>query len=275
MTNYYCVVQYLPDPVIDERINIGVVAFGGGKVRTHFLSNWQRVRSFGGDVKFLREFASELSRRASPELVLPELTSDRVLSHEQLQKVAERWINSVQFTPPRASLQEIGDLVQYASKRFLREPKRQRRAYRGKQSAVRAAFEGIRSALQDLDETLAHELLHRKYPLEGSLEHHKFDVVVANGRPFFAAQALSFENPDAPLETEVDAAAFAISDVRKRHRELPVAVVALPPKKRSKAYDRARHIFEALDTDMLKEDEVEGWAESKAELIPLGVQPMG
>ena len=269
MANYYTVVQYLPDPVNGERINIGVIAFGGGGIETRFLSNWRRVKSFGGDIQFLREFATEMTQSASPELLLPEITQDQRLTQEQLEQMAGRWINSVQFTSPRASLQDLDDLVRHVSKRFLREPKSHKRVYRGKQSAVKAAVDGIRSALEDRSEALARELLHRKYPLQGELEPHKFDVVVANGRPFFAAQGLSFENPDNSLETQIDATAFAITDVRAKNPDLPVAIVALPPKRKTKAFDRAQRIFGALDADLLGEDEVEDWAEDKAGLIPL------
>ena len=59
MTSHYSIVQYVPDPIADERINVGVIATGeNGTVRVRFLGHWQRVHQFGrGDVSFLQEFA--------------------------------------------------------------------------------------------------------------------------------------------------------------------------------------------------------------------------
>jgi Protein of unknown function (DUF3037) len=63
MPGYYSVVQYLPDPVTDERVNIGVITYGDGGIRCRFLRTWTRVRMFGGeDVSFLREFAAGVTQ---------------------------------------------------------------------------------------------------------------------------------------------------------------------------------------------------------------------
>ncbi|HQU44959.1 MAG TPA: DUF3037 domain-containing protein [Pirellulales bacterium] len=37
MASFYSVVQYVPDAVRDERINIGVLTFGDGRVRHLFV----------------------------------------------------------------------------------------------------------------------------------------------------------------------------------------------------------------------------------------------
>ena len=44
MTSYYSVVQYVPNPMSGERVNVGVIAFDGHAVRTRFLRNWTRAR---------------------------------------------------------------------------------------------------------------------------------------------------------------------------------------------------------------------------------------
>jgi hypothetical protein len=38
MVCYYTIVQYYPDPIADERINIGVMVFGDDQVRSRFPS---------------------------------------------------------------------------------------------------------------------------------------------------------------------------------------------------------------------------------------------
>ena len=60
MPAFYSIVQYVPDPVIDERINVGVIVFGEGRVMSRFVDNWRRVRNFGSEgIAFLRKFADQ------------------------------------------------------------------------------------------------------------------------------------------------------------------------------------------------------------------------
>jgi hypothetical protein len=41
----YSVIQYLPDPATDERINFGVLAFGDGDhLYARFVRNWSFLR---------------------------------------------------------------------------------------------------------------------------------------------------------------------------------------------------------------------------------------
>jgi hypothetical protein len=50
-----------------------------------------------------------------------------------------------------------------------------------------------------------------------------------------------------------------IDDVRKLDPAVPLAVVTLPPRGRSDAYDHAVGVFHALGAKVLGEDEVEDW----------------
>src|SRR6266571_3423111 len=47
MPTTYTVVQYVPDPIADERLNVGVIAVSGGRARSRFLTNWLRAERFG------------------------------------------------------------------------------------------------------------------------------------------------------------------------------------------------------------------------------------
>ena len=58
MPSRYSIIQYVPNPIADERINIGVLAFDENLVKVSFLKNWQRVKDFGGEnIDFLQDFA--------------------------------------------------------------------------------------------------------------------------------------------------------------------------------------------------------------------------
>src|ERR1700737_3502926 len=105
MASYYSIVQYLPDPTIDERINVGVIAFDERNVRVKFLDNWKRVRHFGGrDISFLLDFAKSVQQTASIQMQLPDFANMESLDRSFIHKMADNWINSIQVTQPRASL---------------------------------------------------------------------------------------------------------------------------------------------------------------------------
>ena len=70
--------------------------------------------------------------------------------------------------------------------------------------------------------------LHRT--LKGKLDEHRFDVVLADGKPLAAVDALSFELASrANLQREVDATAWAFDDVRHLDESLSLAAFILPP----------------------------------------------
>src|SRR4051812_34186562 len=101
----YTVVQYVPDPIADERINIGVIAFTEDRIVPRFLHDWSRVRRFGGaDVSFLKAFARQLHEEVSPALFLDGF--ERAVGNVNAGSIlsaSENWMNSIQLTAPRAS----------------------------------------------------------------------------------------------------------------------------------------------------------------------------
>jgi len=47
MPSYYSVVQFLPDPIRDEKVNLGVLAYNdSGVLVSHFIRDWKRIRNF-------------------------------------------------------------------------------------------------------------------------------------------------------------------------------------------------------------------------------------
>jgi hypothetical protein len=65
MSSRYSVIQFIPDAIADERINIGVIAYGEGAIFVRSLQDWQRVRCFAGhDPSLLRDFVFRLQGTA-------------------------------------------------------------------------------------------------------------------------------------------------------------------------------------------------------------------
>jgi hypothetical protein len=277
MSAHYTVVQYVPDVVKDERINVGVIAFDQANVRVRFLDNWRRVRQFGNeDIGFLREFAERLALASDEQLMLS-LVGERPMSAAELTQMTEEWLNSIQFSPLKASLRDVDALLDEATRLYLQTKRRVRRAFRTKQDAAKIAADHTeRAILRAFGAYAASRLVARRYPFTGQYQEHKLDVAVKNGRVYYAAVGLSFELRDsAELSRQRDQTAWEVNDIRNAHGDLPLAVVTLPPRDDManavnirRIYREAEHAFRGLGAEVLTEDNVDVWAAEMAERVP-------
>ena len=123
MASYYSIIQYVPNPIANERINIGVLIFDDKEIKVKFLKNWNRVKNFCmGNITFLRDFESQMQKAVSQGLLFP---GDSLLDQprqERLQRVSESCMNSVQFTEPNFSLKPVDKLLEDSIKKYLIEP---------------------------------------------------------------------------------------------------------------------------------------------------------
>lgn len=106
-SSYYCVVEYWPDTLAGERVNIGIVAFNTKLRRavSRFLKDWSRVERFalGQDIAFLREFVAREQ---------PRLTISRI-------KKMRGWSNAIQLTRPRHGFGTPSQLLRELAPLFL------------------------------------------------------------------------------------------------------------------------------------------------------------
>jgi hypothetical protein len=257
MPSFYCIVRYVPDPIADERINVGVVVFGDGALKTRFIRRWTRVRGFGGEeTDFIRDFARDVAK-AQHELFGAE---SRPWTEETLKHVSSRWTNSIQLSEPRASLKDPESLLREVSATFLRDTTPTTRS-RGRRSAISLGVQSVSAALRSKG-IAPEDLVKRRKSLPGRIEDHVFDLVVGNGKPIFAAEGLSFETADSEaIKGEIAALAWAVDDVKKMDRNFPLSVIALPPKRENAALRRAQSLFEKLHASLVLEDDVQKWAE--------------
>jgi hypothetical protein len=104
MAAYYTIVQYVPDPVTNERINIGVVVLSQGHVLSRFVQNWDRVADFGReDIRYLQSFAREVEG----------------MSEQRLREIIGDWNHSIQFSPLAGSSLGGVELLDDAVGRYL------------------------------------------------------------------------------------------------------------------------------------------------------------
>lgn len=261
MPNYYAVVQYVPDLVRDERINVGVIAFGDGSIRSEFIQDWSRPKAFGGeDLTFLKEFGRHVRESQQEQLPLAD-PSLATITEELLRTFSATWRNSIQITEPRASLLDTNELLRDVAARFLMHRQRAKREFRDRRAAASLARAELNRALGALGAT-HHLAVKLQIQVAGSLDQHRFDVGLVNGSPRLAVQGMSFEGQSAnDILREVDATAWRIDDVLRADKEFPIAIVALPPKSgKGTSYANARRVFDGLGATFVPEAEVADWA---------------
>ncbi|MCA1789089.1 MAG: DUF3037 domain-containing protein [Thioalkalivibrio sp.] len=262
MASRYTIFQYVPDLISGERINFGVAAYDEDSVHVRFLNRWSRVREFAGkDIGFLKHFAGRIRESADASSLLIDVGSVTRLDHELITKMAERWIHSIQVTEPRASMLPAPQLADQIAAKVLRQGGRTQRAARRK-AAQQAAVSGVRAALDDATNGRSGELLKPGGILKGELTENKFDAVVQNGTPILAAHGISFQGQsDGHATNAVNAISFMLSDVRHLYAQMPLALVAIPPRSDlSGEYQRAQAICKQINVAVVAPDMVEEWA---------------
>lgn len=266
MPSHYSVIQFVPDPVADERINIGVIAYDATSFFVRFVDQWERVRRFAhSDVAFLQEVARHMSSKTTDLFAYRERLGPQLFDSRN-----SDWPSTLQVTTPSASMKSASELLQYAADRFLFEPMTRERLAPDRRTVAQVARSYIRTSVTKLVGSRSEALVRTNYKLKGKLIPHKFDTVVQNGRPYFAAHALSFQSLELrSVSTQADAIAWMIRDVRDTPDgdDLPIAVVVLAPDPSDSNADRmdlfseSRRVVLGLGAEMLAPDEVQQWAD--------------
>jgi Protein of unknown function (DUF3037) len=270
MTSFYSVVQYVPDSSADERLNIGLVVVGGETVKVQFLDDWQRARAFGGeDISYLQSFADEISSAASHPQLEPSAENPANWSVDRLREMSETWNGNIQFAVPRPAVIDADRLMALMSRRLLRARPVKHRAYPDQREFIAAATARVKRKLTEEYGDLASRLVRNRFPVRGRLDEQRWDIVLTKpeelGEVYFATRGISFDGVDRAdrrheINNSITNAAWAIDDLRNRDHELPIAIVVTPHAEESKAYVRARDIFQGLGVEVLTEQTLDDWA---------------
>jgi hypothetical protein len=264
MPSQYSIIQYVPNPIADERINIGVLAFDDKLVKVSFLKNWQRVKDFGGErIDFLQDFAKKMQVQANNGLLFPGDENNNTPKQDRLLRISNHWMNSIQFSEPRGSLKDVEQVLNDNINKFLVDinPPKQKR---DRQAAAKFATGEVRKVVTERLGKNAQQLVKPDYSISGHYTQHKFDVAVANGKPYFVAQGISFEVK--VNETLRNSISFMITDIKKDFQNLSLAIVALPPKpeqnnyrNQKKLYENTMSMYQELGAYVLEEDKFNSW----------------
>jgi hypothetical protein len=284
MAAYYTVVQYVPDPIADERINVGVIVFNADQIRSRFLQNWDRVSRFAqGDISHVQEFAdwvrgagAQLPSRPAT-ITLPGYPEPFRLNEQTIRRMAAEWSNSIQLTGPQPSLEDPDVLLLRMAQAHLREPVRRTRAFRDRQAAARIAVRTVRDAVAEhYGSTMASKTVHSNYQIGGKLvENFRVDLAITNGRIYVASQTLSFETYNmAELDRQMRDVIYTLRDVGELSAHIRTDLVALPPRtdmrNHRQAEERFRHLSEMCEqigARLVLENDVPEWADEIAELV--------
>lgn len=272
MPSKFIIFQYVPNPLADERINIGLIAFNDKVVKIKFLHNWERVQKFNlGNINFLKDFAAQASQQLPK--ILASQGRDEISIYDRLEKMSKSYTNTIQITEPRASLKDVDELASEIYSRFLVEPTPSIHSrFRDRQAAKRLTAREFRNALKKNDIEIR-DYLKTGYSIPGTRGQHDFDAVVANGRPYFAAHGISFEVHEP--KTLLDAVAWRVEDIKASNSNFPIAIVMLPPVQEipdyenlQSAYQDTSRVYKDLGADILLENEVSKWVSQHINLIP-------
>jgi hypothetical protein len=284
MPAHYTIVQYVPDPIADERINVGVIVFGSGQIRSRFLQNWDRVRRFAQeDIGFVREFAERVdavTHDAGPRsLILPLPSSPEPFSLDEatIRRIADEWSNSIQLTAPQPSLEDPEMLLRRLVQTHLREPVPRARRFRDHQAAARFAASTVRSAFREkLGNAWAEKAVHSGYEIGGKVVPLiRVDLAVTNGRIYAASQSLSFETNDmSSLDWQMRDAVYTLRDIGERRTVIRRDVVVFPPNPDLPNWRKADEKFRVLSAmcretgaGLIVSDQAPGWAEDLVDLV--------
>lgn len=270
MASFYCVVQYVPDPIANERMNVGLIAYDAESVACRFVRDWKRVRAFGdSDITFLRDFARDIQAASSKAGTPFDVVGVRHLTADKIQEMARRWTNSIQLTAPCVSSLPVPELVDDMAPMFLRQPAavatKSRR--RSRAQAAELVTKQVESALSErLGEAQAKQLLKLGEFADGDVGRYRFDFQVANGHLLLAGHTLSFEGEENQwLRKDIYSTAWAFEDLADRDPDVDRAVVMLEPDSPMKAYDEAKKTFTKLKVKIVTGDNLVTWSEQAAE----------
>lgn len=261
MASYFSVVRFVPSALAEEFINVGVLAFGDGKVRSRFLESWNRLRRFAGED--VLDGVKEFQDWVEASIVMDATRiGQSPFTEEVLKKITKEWAGSLRISEPRGSALDADTLLEQVAPIFLVEPpapaeKQPTKAY------VRALTrEALEHAIVMSDIARQNHLrVQTRLAVKGHVRPRTFDVVVTNGLPRCAVQCFSFLSDDSErLLKMVDATAFAIEDATKASKELQIAVVALGPEKTLPVYSQAKETFESVGASFVTPEGLEGWS---------------
>jgi hypothetical protein len=250
----FAILRYVPDPVRQETINVGVVVASDepsrNAVRVLQRTEGRRLKwlGFDDDIEFLGDLADEMRSTALSD-------GERLWNIEALERAHKDWGGTVRVSEMRAALHDNADqLCDELYARYVASPRVKRpSSYRDRRTARRMVSSALRQRLPK-------RVVKTRLIVRGRFEEHRFDIALGNGTPLHLVSTLSFEVPSKDeLQTEVDAFAWAVNDVRLVEDDVPITVVTIGERQRA-LLDRAEKMYGSLGARLVREPQIDDWA---------------
>ena len=262
MATFYTVIQFVPDPVADERQRRGS-RFRRRPSPCPFrekLGPSSALRQQGR--LFLKQFARDLEDR-----IQDGPTSSRV-TEATLRDMAANWRNAIQFTTPRGSLLSLEKLLEDAEGRFLASDRVPGSQPFTRRFMKKLAFDATCQAFVQRGGERARRYVKRNFSINGAITAHPFSLAIANRTPCVAAEVFSFVgSSERSQEKGVMATAFAFEDVQKQHREIDLVALVLTGDESPTVSVDAMKVFGSLRARVVPKDQVDDWADEVARRI--------
>lgn len=270
MKSQYSVVQFVPFPSSDERINLGVIAFdedhdeGDTSIAAKFIAQWTRVSAFGPQASArAKQFVDEF------DTILLEARNRCESQGEILEYLHRSHSKLIQFSEPRPSMTDAHETLERMWPIMVPGVVEKRKHHqaatrtRNKRQVSAQSRNSLGAALERrYGPVEGRKLISSKPEVAGTYEPHLLDFGIENGTILLGASALSFQTKD--QERDVDVAKWAFSDIRDAEPTLPLAAIVLPPADddpvSQEHYAKACDIFVRLHIDMVEVDNVDQWA---------------
>ena len=176
MISYYSIVQYVPDIVRGESINVGVVTFGSSEayVRSVFVDPSPRSRAFGLNASTINAIAGKFLRFKSKDLL----------------EASKSWFNSIRVTEPRASTKDSANLLLSVVKNFLPDERMALPSRMTRDEMLSIAVSSLKKSVGRTVSRAAAKMIssNASSGVEGGRDSHLFDVGLSNGRPLFGSE---------------------------------------------------------------------------------------
>ncbi len=259
MPCHYVVIQYICDPIADERVNLGVLAYDEhGEWQLRMLDDWKRAERFTGITRGgLRRHGDDITEALTAASAPAQL----------IEKWLTQWEHSLQLSHPRGSLRSVEETVRTITEQVLVEQAAKRQSS-GRPALVRKARSSIEASLSRAQLSgLTEQVLSGKQPVAGHAEPHEVDLALRNGHLLMAARALAFSaRRSTYMEYEVSDTAWTVRDLQELDDGPEFAVLLSPPQDKDRPdYQRALSLFGELNAEVVFPPGLERWADRTVE----------
>ncbi len=228
MATNYTVIQYVPDPVADERVNVGIVAWNETEIRLHFVSDFKRAQRLGK--------VSMLPAIEQVKDYLLDIESQPFDSSaaERIKIMVQESYNLIQFRPISITRSAPSAAVVELSSTFLKEQNRTvARTRRGSAWVnnlfIRKAETVANKVWGDAAATVNIDHIFKPHAsIKGDLTQHKTSFALQNGTLRLVGLADSMET-QASAEKQ-GKVMFDAQDLRRENPNVLMTCLLLPPR---------------------------------------------